>query len=316
MRNIFRKNVSKKDKRELILRAAMVLIIGVLLFISIEESVAWFTHETATEAGGARVSLHHDEYELLVARSTEFDRQEGSPAEPVYPGVAEFKDELTDLDYSLTYTSTGSGKALAFELHNEKAVDGKYSLLPGSYGTLTFYVKPSAATGAVPSAFSLELLGFSNSYDHEDNLVIQEVTNTTILNYLKGHILFFTGRTGATGSAYQYNGLIEDGTFPFTTTGRTPASAAGELNGCYEVTLYWEWVETYNEIRNNVSTTSPAVTKRFPAEVGEFFEDHRDYFLAKNHYSTDVTALNDGYNDADQLIGIYVNYFVAQIADQ
>ena len=139
-----------------------------------------------------------------------------------------------------------------------------------------------------------------------------EVENPLVRELLTGHVLFFTGRTGATYADYRYTGLITDRTVHFTTEGNTPVP--GE--DYYEVTLYWEWPITYYEILEGMSTTSPAVTRKYPPELRTYIDTHRDLFFVANQNSNDSELLSDGYNDADQTIGENADFFVAYITDR
>ncbi len=312
----FWRNLPVTAKRELLLRLVPVIIAGAALVMSVSVSRAWFARKSNSDDSGMQIAIALDKYELLVERpvSPEYDKETGDPSEPLYPGVSSLKSQLTALHYDFTENSTGEAPLLAFELVNEDVIDGKRSLRPGSYGTLTFYLRP--LDGDVNVTFSLRLNGFANVYDEHDDLSIVPVENEAALDYLKGHILFFTGRTpGAVHEDHRYSGLIDNGTFSYDTS-EHDAVASGTFEGCYEITLYWEWPLTYTEIRDNTSTVSPAVTKMFPAELETYFNAHKAYFLAKNLNSEDETARNDGYNDADQIIGDYVNYVVVSIGAQ
>ena len=301
---LFGKEVPQNVKKDLITRLVLLIVSGTVLLVSLVVSLAWFSSNQTVTNSGMMLAASTDNYLLLVDRRTEYDSVNGE-LEPNYPGVAEFKSTIGGLDYSLTATSTGVASKVAYELRNEDASNGKYYLRPGSYGTLTFYLKP-LKEGDMSVSFSLDLGGFSDTYDNGDNLVVQPVTNATVLNYLKGHILFFTGRTGATYADYAYTGFIDNGAFTYNTSEHSPIVSGDAKNGCYEITLYWEWLMTYDELSDNVGT-------KYPAAVGTYFNAHKDYFLAKNQSSSDVSELNDGYNDADQIIGDYINYMVAYI---
>ena len=335
---LFGKVISGKVARDLITRLVLIVVSGTVLVISAVTTAAWFSSNTKVNTTGMQVVVKTDNYELIVRRTTEFDTVDNG--DPVYPGVAEFKTELGNEGYDYdTETSTMDYSMLAFELENEYTFEGKHFLRPGAYGTLTFYLKP-AVDGDLSVSFDLSIGGYANvlvwecSQHHIDRsteepascavcgesghftskTIIEEVTNAAVLNYLKGHLLFFTGRTGADYALYQYSGLISDGTFTYNTSEHS-AIVGGTFDGCYEVTLYWEWPLTYSEISTNISTIDSPQNKKYPSNVGGYFTSNKNYFLAKNLNSEDETELDDGYNDADQIIGESVNYIVAYISN-
>ena len=316
---IVRDETTKKRKaiiRDLVSEGLLtVALVVVLVFVLFSYgTVSWFAENHRTTATDMDISAKLNDYVLIASRSNEYDRISGG--DPLYPGVAELKDLLRDdLGYSFTAGTTDEAQKLAFELVNEYAVrtEGvdEYFLMPGSYGTLTFYIQPRTE-GAFSTTLLLDIGAFSDAYDALDNPIIEEVTNAHVLRLLEGHILFFTGRTGASFNEYRYSGLIEDGLIHFTTQGNS--KVAGE--DYYEVTLYWEWPLTYFEIEDNLSTTAPAVSRRFPAELRTYIDENRDAFFAANMNSNVSDLLNDGYNDADQIIGDGADYIVAFICNQ
>ena len=81
----------------------------------------------------------------------------------------------------------------------------------------------------------------------------------------------------------------------------------------YKIELYWEWPITYYAIHDDLSTTSPAVTNKYPVETGVFMEQNPNYFYPP--YATLTTDENksDAYNDGDQLIGDNVEFLVVRI---
>ncbi len=312
---LFGKELTVKEKKEMITRIILIILSGTVLIVSAVTTAAWFAHNTTVRSSGMQVVVNADNYKLLIQRTNEYDRVAGTPSEDVYPGISSLKGQLTEDGYDLVATKTSEAGALAFELFNEEIVENKRSLRPGSYGTLTFYIQTDES---ITVDFSLTLGGFANGYDNYENLIITEVSNQTYLNYLKGHLLFFTERSGATHDEYIYSGFINDGTFSYSTSEHTPQTVGSEPN-CYPVILYWEWPLTYSEIIRNVSTTDSPQDNKYPTAMQTYldeytcFETNKSYFLAKNLTSTNSDALDDGYNDADQLIGDNISYIIAYI---
>ena len=356
---LFGKELSGKAARDLITRLVLIVVSGAILVISAVTTAAWFSHNTTVNDTGMQIVVSTDRYKLIVKRTTEYDRVISS--NPVYPGVAGLKNELEDVkEYSLTAMNTNQAGAIAFELKNEYSLTQNgvttYYLRPGAYGTLTFYIQTDTP---VNIDFSFLLGGYNDAWvwkcnnlscnhiDHSADVpascsecsgtsfsqieILEEVTSSTTLNYLKGHLLFFEGRSGADYEHYVYSDQLSAGTFSYNTSTHS-ALTSGDIDtifaGCtedeitelkasplYKVELYWEWPMTYSDINEDISTTSPAVTKRYPASVRSFINDNENFFFA-NDLDVDVNTLEEldnGYNDADQYIGDHVDYIVVYI---
>ena len=320
---LFGKELTVKEKKEMITRIILIILSGTVLIVSAVTTVAWFAHNTNVRGTGMRVVVNADNYKLLVQRPTWYDpdhpenntNEYDKPEYEEFTNISGLKERLGTDGYDLVATKTSEAGALAFELFNEEIIENKRFLRPGSYGTLTFYVQTDES---VTIDFTLTLGGFENGYDNSDNQIITEVSNQTYLNYLKGHLLFFTGRTGSTPDEYKYSGLIDEGTFSYSTSEHDPQTVGGEEN-CYPVVLYWEWPLTYSDIIHNVSTTDSPQDNKYPTAMRTYLDDYtcyetnKSYFLAKNLTSTNADALDDGYNDADQLIGDNISYIIAYI---
>ena len=306
---------NKNDKRDMTRRAIylsllfLVVIFVVVCIVRNFDSSAWFSARNNVDATGLQIVAATDGYELLIERSTEYDSLIAGV--PKYDTVDMIKTQLGALGegYDFTETSTAQASKLAYELQNEVAYsendEDYYSLMPGSCGTLTFYLRPT--DGDVTANFDLSLECYVNRYEGE-TLVTEKVENANVLNLLHGHILFFTDRRGNSVNEYKYNGLITDGTFSYDTSQNALCTEPGKTD-CYKITLYWEWLLTYNDILNN--TGNAAWAERYPPQLTTFVTDSPECFFASNRGSSDIDELNDGYNDGDQTIGENANYIVA-----
>jgi len=327
---LFGKELTGKASRDLITRLVLIVVSGAVLIVSAVTTVAWFSHNTTVRGTGMQVVVDADNYKLLIQRTTEYDREYTSGpnnGSAIYPGISDLKEDvLRDTEgYSLTATDTSGAGALAFELVNEdvismNGVDTRF-LSPGSYGTVTFYIQKLTPSD-ITVDFSLNIGGYADGFDESDNPIITRVDNETYLNFLKGHILFFTGREtnnndtplDASDDFYVYTGLIDEGTFSFDTTEKTPVTV--NAISCYRVTLYWEWPLTYSDITSKVSSGEyPSPVGTYLSQKKSFVENEvtKSYFLAKNLSSSIPEELNDGYNDADQIIGDNIQYVVVFI---
>ena len=324
---VFGKELTGKEKKDMITRIILIILSGTVLIVSAVTTAAWFSLSTTVKGTGMQVAVKADNFKLLVERPTwrypdhpenntnEYDKTDYDD----YTNMSGLKAQLAADGYDLVATKTSDAGGLAFELFNEEVVENKRFLRPGSYGTLTFYIQTD---DDIKVDFTLLLGGFADGYDNSDNPIITEVNNQTYLNYLKGHLLFFTQREGTPGDheTYKYSGLIDDGRFSYNTVDHIAekTTVGGEEN-CYPVVLYWEWPLTYSDINNNISTTDSPQDSKYPTSMRTYldeytcYETNKSYFLAKNLTSTNPEALNDGYNDADQLIGDNISYIIAYI---
>ena len=304
--HIFGKQVNAKIRMELLGRLGMILLTGILLALVGVCSFAWFAQNRTTSQDGMQIQVHSQTYDLLVERTSRYE-----VGYPIITDTDRTKDSLVDDEYSLTATATSTSPRLAYELVNELEYDDEYNLMPGAYGTLTFYLRPLRA-GDLTVQFSLNLGGYVVTYDNLGNASFGPIQSTTVLNLLRGHLLFFTQRTGATPNAYCYDGLIADGTFSYNTALHSKCTQPGKTD-CYCITLYWEWPNTYDDIVDQISTQS--VTRRFPAEMGDYLAN-TDYFFIALDEGADLNDRSDAYNDADQAIGTGAGSVVAYIAAQ
>lgn len=321
---LFGKELTGKASRDLITRLVLIFVSGAVLIVSAVTTVAWFTYSATVRGTGMQVVVAADNYKLIINRTTEYDNI-------IYndrSNITGLKTQLGTEGLSLSAKKTSEAGAIAYELVNEDEDTTEHTryLRPGSYGTLTFYIQTNES---VSVTFSLSFGGYANDFDAHDNPIITEVTNESYLNYFKGHLLFFTGRTGNDYNDFVYTGFV-DGSFTYNTSQHV-ALTSGEIDTifssctteernelkaspCYPVVLYWEWPLTYSDITDKVDDV------KYPSAVGTYLSTYKSYdnntksyFLAKNLTSIYHDELNDGYNDADQLIGDHIDYVVVYI---
>ncbi|MBR3641051.1 MAG: hypothetical protein IKN53_03360 [Oscillibacter sp.] len=163
-----------------------------------------------------------------------------------------------------------------------EADDGN-DIRPGSTGILRFRVLPKQ-DGNYYLARS-NFAGLRKVVDEENETVTyvrmdpeNDADDEEALQYLGTHLLFFTGSTRSSANLVD----IEEG---FWIEGAT------EANEEYLVTLYWEWPRTISE--HNVYVD--------------------DTWKSNHTYLHDGTG-DEGYNNADQIIGERVAYTVVEIS--
>lgn len=279
-------------------------------------SYAWFSTDSRVGQSGTEITVSSGIIDFVIVRDLdpEYEKVDGETGDPLYEGVTGengLQAKLSQMNFSLTATDTIAAPKLAYELYNEYLFDGLRNMQPGAYGTVTFYIRPKPDKDGETVTFSIERGCFANVIEDGDP-VVTEVTNANVINLLRGHVLFFSERTGVGYANYVYDGLI-DNTFEYDMSAHSKSTDPGKTD-CYKVVLYWEWPEIYADIVNNISTESPAVTRRFPSELGTYLSNGQYFF--KGAYSDDLESKSDAYNDGDQAIGDAADYFVLYITAQ
>ena len=268
-------------------------------------SFSWFSFSTNSKVNEVELSIEGDKYDIFIDnRTNEFEREElndESVMEKVYPHIDLLKDLLDD-KYNFTNNSTSESSSLALELKAAEPFEGRYSLMPGSYGEFHFYIKLHEGITElnVTFDFSMTALNYNASISN-----LEEVDSTTINDLLNGHFLFFKERSeGSQG--YEYDGLITDDVIEYDTSIHSSDIETIDGDDYYKVTIYWEWPLDYYEIYEKTG-------EKYPVEITEYVSNNKNYFFATNKDSSDVELLSDGYNDGDQLIGEGVDFLLIHI---
>ena len=306
---LFGKNVTKKQKRELFAQLFAVILSGIFAITLGVVSFAWFSMNNSLQHSGMQVVVSTENVDLLIERTSEYDSG--------YDGITGeggFKAALAADGYSLTDTDTADSALLAHELVvAETTYENKRYLVPGAYGTLTFYIRPRTGHDGEKVNFSISLEGFARFYEDEndDTPEILSVTKESVRNLLKGHVLFFVGREGATYEDFVYTDALTDGFFAYDMAEHSKCEEVGKTD-CYKVTIYWEWPITYYAIADDLSTEDSAETKKYPVEIGTYIAENPNYFYPPRVSPTTEEEKSDAYNDGDQLIGDNVEFFVVR----
>lgn len=308
------RKIPPQAKKGLVKIAFLIVGICVALAMPVVASLGWFSVNSANRSTGMSVVVSTGLYDILIDERPAAlynESETNAEGDPVYPTVGEMKTRLAER-YSLTALTTAGG-SIALELNNEyHDSHGGYNLQPGAYGSLTFYLRPREGVDGTVIPVSLTIGGYVNVYDESDDLDIMPATDVDLLNYLQGHLLFFTGRTGASPEDYRYTGLIDEGVLEYDTSAHDKCAEEGKTD-CYRITLYWEWPITYEEIVQETGTEQPPVERKYPPELRTYVAAYPERFFASHADSDSLILLSDGYNDADQAIGYGIHYFTVTI---
>ena len=353
--SFFGKKISSEVKKEIIMRLVLIFVSGTLLAFVAGFSFAWFSRSSNTSNTGMGIVVRTENYDLIIKRTHEYDKVYNDETKIGYQDVWNSTNKTgikTTLESEGYAWDSASGKSstsdpevtvgLSMEIDNELLFDKNRYLMPGSYGTVTFYIRPREGfTGTVsmsiePGAFIRHV----ETVNDTEVTTLVPVTNKQVLYLLRGHILFFTGRDVADYvhsdgvhtedyKHYIYSGQITDGEFEYDIGAHSPESVdvnsdgIADYTGCYEVKLYWEWPLTYYDIVEHVESSGLGPRgERFPVEMADYIsenkkfndrdpeDDNYSYFFGKNLDSENLKSLSDGYNDGDQTIGAGADFFV------
>ena len=299
-------------------------------FFYLSMTFSWFAGKGEAEGNGMDIVLESDKYDIYIVDSNKYDNDN------IYEGIEDFKTKLGLAgkrffgegieNFNDTYYTAPS---LALELDNEvwKTNDSgntDYYLVPGSHGSFSLYVKPKTDDDFSLS-LTIELSGYKKVYVEgvggSKRATAQIPTNdlkfSQALNMLRGHILFFGGRTATVTnnvtSVTSYSNFLGN-RITFNTADETHNILVEEIKDnnnvlqYYKLTIFWEWPLLFSDISEN-----GVIKDRYPSSVGTYIAANRDYFFAINANSNDDGLLNDGYNEGDQLIGDNIHYLVVTL---
>ena len=315
----------KNQKRSLIKIGAMGTLALILLIFS---SLSWFTMNTQVESSGMSVST----------ATIPFDIQSSGAAPEEYTRLF----GLADREYSSgtkqgntnTYR-TGTYDAIWWRLDENDTTSYSTGFRPGASGQLDFDIIPKDENALkVNCKFNLRTFISSENAQTNDTESITEITDTSgteiqkdARKYINGHILFFEYKTVDNKGHEIYSGFIGADGVDIT----VPAGGSAK-----SVTLYWKWVNTFDQIF--LKTTDSYYD--YPLIANDNIDDREDLveyiqdnpsklfadissentlavqsidYINDHTNSTLLSALNDGYNSADQIIGVNLRYFLIEM---
>ena len=313
----------------------MAAMVGFVVAIIVFSSIAWFTMNREVEGTGAQMRSANTGFELKVSSGT--------------IGYSSLYDYLPlfSTNNSLITDSSEDGSTIQWRISGNSD-----TIKPGSQGVLEFTIVENGAD-ASSLHYDLDVLCYAAATSGTgDNITVTGLTEITSTSnavsqnekdgadYLKSHLMFFKGRTGANESVWQYSGFI-DNINDFTLT---PEATATE--GEYTAKIYWIWPNTIGQILLNSSKTADhsylganaisvmnceaptddstndrtKMTAYLNTNVSTMFCGSENYSglistLYANRsatpavsYQTQYDKLSSGYNAADLVIGKNVDY--------
>ncbi len=321
----------EETKRRIVITPRMIKLGTALVFsliILIFATIAWFTMNRESGTNGMSIKSQGRDFDLITLNSDATVNKNGAYYNPYHTAIRENDSEgyeiwLVDSSSNVgNYTSTGD-------------VDETLGIEPGSSGIIKFYIRPYED---VTVRFSLQTIGYMSQTTTEGGQ--QTVTMTELSSeagrpacFLNGHILLFEGKDTTTG---YYNGLIptgSDGKRVFTREFELNGSYDADINDdgnndAYEVDIYWIWPETLDTLvyySSSVATlicdrnaTVPAGEENDYTKVVNNICTYPQYYLKGYSPSTTYTeqmvaGRNAMYNDADQDIGMNIEYVLLRL---
>lgn len=266
--------------------------------VAIFACLAWFAANNRVSATGSTIGAKAERYTLAAAGEGEsgahtgyYERTNDGPV----IGTGEIDDsgkEDPKLDISDAMTVT-----LESNLNNETAG----SLYPGARGQITFTVTPRTDNlGDITINLSRVLKVKGNIYKEADGNL--PANASTLLNLVKGHLLFFTNCDNGYYSGRVANSKItikKDNFFE---------GESGLTKKPFTFTLYWVWPEYF---QNFVLTGNTNYYKNlFAAEGKDYDALKTDVNDNKTNYFYDpssTVAVSDPYDNAVTYSALYNN---------
>lgn len=205
---------------------------------------------------------------------------------------------------------------------------------PGASGVLTFSIVPKDSNAQVVNC-QFSIRAFDSTVNNQNSTTaITEITNSSgtsiqknAKNFINGHILFFQNYSVENGHDV-YSGFIGDDGLDVD----VPSGGSSVL-----VTVYWKWINTFDQIF--LKTTDTYFDYPIIADTNETDRLLLQSYIRQNSsnifsglsvanmtsvtnisYSSDhanstlLNELNEGYNTADQIIGVNLKYFMLEMS--
>ena len=301
------------------LMSMLVLATAILIFASI----AWFTMNTATGTNGMGVSTASDPYQIV-------------PLDGNTSIFQNYYDYMSgNQDGSMVWKMTAD--------NNMENYTGDTGISPGSYGVVSFYVKPRDAS--INLDLSFEIVGYKYTEttqaaeeEGEDPVVTRTMTpvSAELQGYLAGHIFLFETRTPVYDDptsenkkiiSYIYSDPILSTTEVAKVISNRTFNKTGENT---PVDIYWVWPKTLSTLvdatENTYVTIEPfckngaytAVVNNVTSYPTRFLYQYSDTetTLTAALISSQYETYGDLYDRADNEIGLNVSYITLKMTSK
>lgn len=292
----------KKNQKKSLIKLGTMGVITLILFIF--SSIAWFTMNRETSTSGMGVQVAAIPYTIQTRNSSGY-----------------YKDKWDSINSDAMEWKISSTKN--FDNHedaiNTAVGETDPGIEPGDHGILEFRVNPNNAdTITVDCIFDIKAYVETTTTGENNQPVTEmtEITNSTLVGYLKAHIMLFLG----IDANDKYTGLI--GTD--AQLRRVLANQTYTRNGETYTQIYWVWPLHLSDLTSDdaddiiyASSERSAVIAYIASNRNGFFKDCSD---SEAQVTSDLTALaatpssttynhyNTKYDNADLEIGNNVSY--------
>lgn len=214
--------------------------------------------------------------------------------------TAEF-DENTMIVGSGSKETTADDRTVAACLKMDQS---KNCLMPGAFGTTTFYIIPNKPEKDLDVHLEFNVCGLIQTDDGEYVKLsdMNDKISQTAEDLLDGHILFFTENDSS------YSGLIKDGEMTYNTAEHHDDLTS---DGEYKVTVYWIWPEYYEQLVDTNVEGAIITDSLSSAEMKDYIAEHQDEFFFKGDEQTEEPGKL--YDNADLFIHQNVDFYGFEI---
>ena len=260
--------------------------------VAIFACLAWFAANNRVSATGSTIGAKADRYTITAAGEGEANAHVGYYERD--GRTDEEKKVIDGLDTTDAMTVT-----LTSNLNNETAG----SLYPGALGQITFTVTPRTDNlGDITINLSRVLKVKGNIYKEADGNL--PANASTLLNLVKGHLLFFTSCQNG-----YYSGRVTSSQITIPKRKFCKGEDTTKpTNQSVSITLYWVWPEYF---QNFVLTGNTNYYKNlFAAEGKDYDALKTDVNDNKTNYFYDpssTVAVSDPYDNVDTYSALYNN---------
>lgn len=344
-----RTDESTKNRRRALSKTIILLLLAFLVFIF--ATIAWFVMSRSNTAGGMSVKAADLPFELEV-RGTYIENADIMTVNSLFTDEFKNGIQQTDGEGTLiNIFRTGANNEKIVWRKNSQSGSDPLGLSPGSSGELAFWVIPNQ-TGVLNLHFDMNIRGYHAVYEGDTMTELIEITDSLVdssanaakgiisadakkeaLKYINSHILFFRSYDSTTGLYSDFCGM-DSIDFNDYISGNDKTVIKDQA---YPVTIYWIWVNDIGDMFLQ-STSQYASSPLFDDSDDDDREASFDYLeeLKSNVFAgmtesaitnalTDVqdsssvtfrdslTALTNGYDNADLDIGNNINYILIEM---
>ncbi|MCR5600646.1 MAG: hypothetical protein K6G33_07895 [Ruminococcus sp.] len=309
-------------RRSAIIKFAIVCIFIVIMIVF--NTISWFTMNTDVKGSGMSIAARGPDYEILVLENgsngqyyADYHRLVADSSAVVW--------QMVDANNMGNYNDTSENPGIK----------------PGSYGMVSFYVKP--LVNSVDLSFNFEIFGYKYDKDaanSADKMKLLDSDESPAV-FLNGHILLFEERTGTSEDNFIYSKpILSNKDMQRVISQKTYTKKANDAPT--QVDIYWIWPTTLSKVIDardctKISVTEAPFTNKTPYsessgtnaynEVVDNIRTFPDYYckgvnrpantsamLSEATIVTDYDKYGDYYDQADNDIGMGVDFILLKLS--